>query len=162
MVELWTALARRGMMSCKSGATLTTSRDVPQPQLSFSAKDDSIVRPILLTLYQATNVTIQNINMINGPEWINFVCPCDVYSLESAHLKYPQVNEGKDITYNNITISAESTSDNEAKNTDGWDIYRSDSVVIADSNINNGDEVYIPCGSHNWVEHVRSSSQIVA
>ena len=39
-----------------------------------SAKDDSTVRPILLTLYQATNVTVQNIKMINGPEWINFVC----------------------------------------------------------------------------------------
>ena len=73
VVEPWTALARRGMMSCKSGAP-TASRDVPQLQLSFSAKDDSLVRPILLTLYQATNVTIQNINMINGPEWINFVC----------------------------------------------------------------------------------------
>ena len=38
-----------------------------------SAKDDSTVRPILLTLYQATDVTVQNIKMINGPEWINFV-----------------------------------------------------------------------------------------
>ena len=127
------------MMSCKSGAP-TASRDVPQLQLSFSAKDDSLVRPILLTLYQATNVTIQNINMINGPEWINFVCPRDVHNLKLAQLIYPQVNEGKDVTYKNITISAESTSDNEAKNTDGWDIYRSDSVVVADSNINNGDD----------------------
>ena len=39
-----------------------------------SAKDDDTVRPILLTLYQATDVTVQNIKMINGPEWINFVC----------------------------------------------------------------------------------------
>ena len=38
-----------------------------------SAKDDDTVRPILLTLYQATDVTVQNIKMINGPEWINFV-----------------------------------------------------------------------------------------
>ena len=38
-----------------------------------SAKDDSIVRPILLTIFQATNVTVENIKMINGPEWINFV-----------------------------------------------------------------------------------------
>lgn len=33
-----------------------------------------------------------------------------------------------------------STSKNDAKNTDGWDIFRSDNVVIADSNINNGDD----------------------
>ena len=39
-----------------------------------SADDDDTVRPILLTLYQATDVTVQNIKMINGPEWINFVC----------------------------------------------------------------------------------------
>lgn len=38
-----------------------------------SAKDDSIVRPVLLTLFQATNATVQNIKMINGPEWVNFV-----------------------------------------------------------------------------------------
>ena len=38
-----------------------------------SAKDDSIVRPILLTIFQAKNVTVQNVKMINGPEWINFV-----------------------------------------------------------------------------------------
>ncbi len=27
-----------------------------------------------------------------------------------------------------------------AKNTDGWDVYRSDSVVIQNSHINNGDD----------------------
>ncbi|KAH9856716.1 glycoside hydrolase family 28 protein [Lenzites betulinus] len=86
------------------------------------AKDSSTLRPILLTIFQATNVTVQNIHMINGPEWINFV------------------NEGQDITFRNINISAVSTSKNDAKNTDGWDIFRSDNVVIADSNINNGDD----------------------
>ncbi|KAI0352041.1 glycoside hydrolase family 28 protein [Trametes cingulata] len=82
----------------------------------------STPRPILLTIFQATNVTVQNIRMINGPEWINFV------------------NEGQDITFRNISISAVSTSKNAAKNTDGWDIFRSDNVVIADSTINNGDD----------------------
>ena len=51
-----------------------------------------------------------------------------------------QVNEGKEITFKNISISAVSTSKNPAKNTDGWDIYRSDSVVLRDSIINNGDD----------------------
>ncbi|TBU26735.1 pectin lyase fold/virulence factor [Dichomitus squalens] len=86
------------------------------------AKDDSTVRPILLTLYQATDITVQNIKMINGPEWINFV------------------NEGKNVVFRNITITAVSTSSNDAKNTDGWDIFRSDNVTIADSNITNGDD----------------------
>jgi galacturan 1,4-alpha-galacturonidase len=86
------------------------------------ATNSTLLRPILLTLYQATDVVITNITMINGPEWTNFV------------------NEGKNIVYNGINISAVSTSNNLAKNTDGWDIYRSDSVSIINSNINNGDD----------------------
>lgn len=50
------------------------------------------------------------------------------------------MNEGQDITFRNISISAVSTSKNAAKNTDGWDIFRSDNVIIADSNIDNGDD----------------------
>jgi galacturan 1,4-alpha-galacturonidase len=39
-----------------------------------------------------------------------------------------------------MDLSAASTSNNAAKNTDGWDIYRSDNVVIQDSHIKNGDD----------------------
>ncbi|KAI0343542.1 glycoside hydrolase family 28 protein [Trametopsis cervina] len=86
------------------------------------AKNSSLARPILLTIYQATNVTVDSVRMINSPEWVNLV------------------NEGTDVTYRNISISAVSTSKNAAKNTDGWDIYRSDNVVIENSNITNGDD----------------------
>ncbi|CAL1711768.1 unnamed protein product [Somion occarium] len=86
------------------------------------AKNSSLARPIILTVYQATNITVQNLRMINSPEWVNLV------------------NEGKAATYRNITISAVSTSKNAAKNTDGWDIYRSDNVIIVDSTVNNGDD----------------------
>lgn len=51
----------------------TSLTDIKGAHIFFSAKDDSIVRPILLTIFQATNVTVENIKMINGPEWINFV-----------------------------------------------------------------------------------------
>lgn len=50
------------------------------------------------------------------------------------------MNAAQDVTYDNITINAASTSDNVAKNTDGWDIYRSDNVVLKNSVINNGDD----------------------
>ncbi|KAG1723133.1 glycoside hydrolase family 28 protein [Suillus paluster] len=73
------------------------------------ATNSTLLRPILLTVYQAT-------------DWINFV------------------NEGHNITYDGINISAVSTSSHLAKNTDGWDIYRSDNVVIINSNIDNGDD----------------------
>lgn len=39
-----------------------------------------------------------------------------------------------------MTIRGKSTSKNEAKNTDGWDTYRSDGVVIQDSVVDNGDD----------------------
>ncbi|KAJ7644451.1 pectin lyase fold/virulence factor [Roridomyces roridus] len=79
------------------------------------ASNSSLLRPITLTLFQATT-------MINSPEWFNFV------------------NEGKNVTFNNVTFTAASTSSNGASNTDGWDIYRSDQVTIKNSVINNGDD----------------------
>ncbi|KAF7299446.1 putative exopolygalacturonase X [Mycena indigotica] len=79
------------------------------------AKNSSLLRPITLTIFQATNVLVQNVKFLNSPEWFNLV------------------NEGKNVTYNNITMNAASTSSNAAKNTDGWDIYRSDKVTITNS-----------------------------
>ncbi|KAJ7043092.1 pectin lyase fold/virulence factor [Mycena alexandri] len=86
------------------------------------AANASLLRPISLTLFQATNVLVQNINMINSPEWFNLV------------------NEGKNVTFDNIHINAVSTSTHGPSNTDGWDIYRSDQVTIKNSHINNGDD----------------------
>ncbi|KAF7296660.1 Protein kinase domain-containing protein [Mycena chlorophos] len=86
------------------------------------ASDSSLLRPVTLTLYQATNVVVQNIRYANSPEWFNFV------------------NGGKNVTFNNVTLSAVSTSKNGAVNTDGWDIYLSDTVTIKNSVINNGDD----------------------
>ncbi|KAF8191437.1 pectin lyase fold/virulence factor [Mycena galopus ATCC 62051] len=86
------------------------------------ASNASLLRPITLTLFEATNVLVQNIKMIDSPEWFNFV------------------NEGQDVTFDNIHINAVSTSINGPSNTDGWDIYRSDQVTIKNSIINNGDD----------------------
>ncbi|KAJ7593776.1 glycoside hydrolase family 28 protein [Mycena floridula] len=82
----------------------------------------TIQRPVTMTLYQAKNVVVKNIRMINSPNWFNFV------------------NEGQNVLFDNITINAASTSTEGAKNTDGWDTYRSDNVVISNSIINNGDD----------------------
>ncbi|KAJ7646204.1 glycoside hydrolase family 28 protein [Mycena rosella] len=86
------------------------------------ASNSSLLRPITLTLFQATNVLVSNIKMVNSPEWFNLV------------------NEGKNVTFDGVTLNAASTSSNGADNTDGWDIYRSDQVVIKNSVINNGDD----------------------
>ncbi|TFK50935.1 pectin lyase-like protein [Heliocybe sulcata] len=95
---------------------------VGQPWYDAFASNSSLLRPILLTIFQGRNVQIQDIMMLNGPEWINFV------------------TDSSDVLYNNIHINASSTSKNLAKNTDGWDIYRSDNVTIQNSIINNGDD----------------------
>ncbi|KAJ3882280.1 glycoside hydrolase family 28 protein [Lentinula edodes] len=86
------------------------------------ASNSSLLRPIILTLNEATNVLVENIQMVNSPEWFNLV------------------NECQNVTFNNISITAKSTSDNFISNTDGWDIYRSDMVTIKNSVINNGDD----------------------
>jgi polygalacturonase len=53
-----------------------------------------------------------------------------------------QVTDSKNVTFNNLVINATSTSKNPAKNTDGWDVYRSDSVVIENTSVNNGDDCF--------------------
>ncbi|KAH9485603.1 Exopolygalacturonase [Psilocybe cubensis] len=88
----------------------------------ISASNSSLLRPITLTVFQAKNVLIENINMINSPEWHNLV------------------NEGQNISYNNININAVSNSSHNAANTDGWNVYRSDNVAILNSVIVNGDD----------------------
>jgi galacturan 1,4-alpha-galacturonidase len=82
----------------------------------------TLLRPIILTVFQAKNVLIENIHMINSPEWHNLV------------------NEGQNIVYNNINLNSVSTSANQASNTDGWDVYRSDNVAILNSVIVNDDD----------------------
>ncbi|KAI0261285.1 pectin lyase fold/virulence factor [Gloeopeniophorella convolvens] len=86
------------------------------------AKNSSLVRPIILTVFEGDNVAIQNIKLLNSPEWNNLV------------------HQSRNVVYANIHINSQSTSENNAANTDGWDIYRSDKVVIRDSVINNGDD----------------------
>lgn len=57
--------------------------------------------------------------MINSPNWYNFVY------------------NSKNVSYTNITIKTHSISQNPPKNTDGWDIYRSDRVSVVNSDIQN-------------------------
>ncbi|KAI0732704.1 pectin lyase-like protein [Fomitopsis betulina] len=79
-------------------------------------------RPVPLTIGNATNVVVENITQWQSPNWNNFV--------------YQSTN----VTYRNIYINSFSYSSAPAKNTDGWDIYRSSQVTITDSTINNDDD----------------------
>ncbi|KAI5123826.1 hypothetical protein M0805_009118 [Coniferiporia weirii] len=84
--------------------------------------NSSLLRPIILTIMNGTNIAVDNIKMINSPEWFNLI------------------HSSKNVTFSNINLTAVSTSSAGIHNTDGWDIYRTDQVVIKDSVINNGDD----------------------
>lgn len=55
---------------------------------------------------------------------------------------YSFIANSTNVVFNNFDISGYSSSSNEAKNTDGWDTYRSSDITIMNSVINNGDGTY--------------------
>ena len=54
--------------------------------------------------------------------------------------RYNFVANSTDVVFDSLDISGYSQSKNVAKNTDGWDVYRSSNIVIQNSVINNGDD----------------------
>jgi galacturan 1,4-alpha-galacturonidase len=65
--------------------------------------------------------TIANLNLRYSPEYYHFVA------------------NSTNVIFDNINIAGESVSKNIAKNTDGWDTYRSSDLTIQNSHVNNGD-----------------------
>lgn len=57
---------------------------------------------------------------------------------------YTFLANSTNVVFNNFDISGYSSSSNEAKNTDGWDTYRSSDITIMNSVINNGDGKSVP------------------
>ena len=86
------------------------------------AEDDLILRPVLFGTIGLKSGTISNLSLIYSPEYYNFVA------------------NSTSVTFSDIFITGYSTSNNTAKNTDGWDTYRSSSITIENSIINNGDD----------------------
>ncbi|KNG47716.1 glycoside hydrolase family 28 protein [Stemphylium lycopersici] len=86
------------------------------------AKDIYILRPILFGLIGAEGAKISDLKFRYSPQWYTFVA------------------NSSDVVFSNIDIYGDSVSKNPAKNTDGWDTYRSDNIVIQNSHINNGDD----------------------
>ncbi|KAG8772187.1 hypothetical protein FRC12_003212 [Ceratobasidium sp. 428] len=80
------------------------------------------IRPVLFTTANSTGVTYDNIKMINSPMWFNLVT-------DSSY-----------ITFTNTVLNATSSSSKAAKNTDGFDTYRSNHVTIQNLWYNGGDD----------------------
>ncbi|CAO2649859.1 Nn.00g011510.m01.CDS01 [Neocucurbitaria sp. VM-36] len=86
------------------------------------AKDIYILRPILFGAIGLKGARIEDLKFRYSPQW------------------YTLVANSTDVVFSNIDIFGGSVSKNPAKNTDGWDTYRSDNIVIQDSHIDNGDD----------------------
>jgi len=86
------------------------------------AENIYILRPVLFGTIGLHGGSISNLNLRYSPEYYNFVA------------------NSTNVVFSNISIAGFSTSNNTAKNTDGWDTYRSSNIVIQNSVINNGDD----------------------
>lgn len=80
-----------------------------------------ILRPIIMGVVGLHDSTISDLNLRYSPEYYHFVA------------------NSSNVVFNNITVAGGSKSKNPAKNTDGWDTYRSTDITIQNSVVNNGD-----------------------
>ncbi|KAJ4393006.1 hypothetical protein N0V93_002210 [Gnomoniopsis smithogilvyi] len=84
--------------------------------------NSSLVRPILFVADGLQGATISGLNFVNPPNWFNLIA------------------NSSDVVVSGLNLSAVWSTGEETPNSDGWDIYRSDSIVLQDSIVNNGDD----------------------
>ncbi|KAI1104685.1 glycoside hydrolase family 28 protein [Jackrogersella minutella] len=84
--------------------------------------DTALLRPMLFALDGMKGATMSNLRMRNPPNWFNIIA------------------NSSDIMISNMDLRAESLNGTKIANSDGWDTYRSDGVVIQDSYIQNTDD----------------------
>jgi len=80
------------------------------------------LRPVLVGIDGLKNSVISDLVLRYSPQYYHFVA------------------NSSNVVFNDINISGFSKSANTAKNTDGWDTYRSSDLTIMNSVINNGDD----------------------
>ena len=86
------------------------------------AQNNLILRPILFGTIGLHGGFIGDLNLVYSPQYYNLVA------------------NSSDVVFSNIFVTGYSKSNNTAKNTDGWDTYRSQRITIENSTINNGDD----------------------
>ncbi|KAF0325125.1 polygalacturonase [Colletotrichum asianum] len=85
--------------------------------------NSTVVRPLLLGTDGLKGGSITGLKMINSPNWFNIIA------------------NSSDILISDMDLSVVVTnSTSPARNTDGWDTYRSDNIVIQNSVIDNTDD----------------------
>ncbi|KAF3932650.1 Exopolygalacturonase [Dactylella cylindrospora] len=86
------------------------------------AKNSSIYRPMVIGVSNMNGGTWSGLHLKNPPNWFNWI------------------TDSKDLIWDNIVMTVQSNNSNSPKNTDGWDTYRSDNIVIQNSIVNNTDD----------------------
>ena len=61
------------MMHCEFRCLIIPIAAISLKRSLQSATNSSLLRPITLTIFQATDVVVENINYVNSPEWHNLV-----------------------------------------------------------------------------------------
>ncbi|KAI1081031.1 glycoside hydrolase family 28 protein [Whalleya microplaca] len=82
----------------------------------------TLLRPLLFAFDGMKGATMSNLRMRNPPNWFNVIA------------------NSTDILISNMDLRAKSLNDVTIANSDGWDTYRSDRVIIQDSFIDNTDD----------------------
>lgn len=99
------------------------------------ASNSSYRRPTLLYVDGSTDVAVSNLVFRDAP-----------------NVFHSTTGGARNVVYTNITLSAVSTSDNEPKNTDGWDIGDSTYVTIRGASVLNDDDCVAFKPGANYVE----------
>jgi len=86
------------------------------------AANSSTLRPVMFGILGLHNSRFGPLNLLNSPEYYHFVA------------------NSSGIVFDSININTYSTSSHGAANTDGWDTYRSDNIVIQNSHVVNDDD----------------------
>ncbi|KAJ8131977.1 hypothetical protein O1611_g1646 [Lasiodiplodia mahajangana] len=93
-----------------------------QPWWDAFAANSSLLRPISLVLDGLHGGSVSGIHMVSPPNWFNLIA------------------NSSDVIISDMVLTAKSSSSNPVKNSDGWDTYRSDHIVIQNSVIDNTDD----------------------
>ncbi|KAJ4324909.1 hypothetical protein N0V94_000963 [Neodidymelliopsis sp. IMI 364377] len=79
-------------------------------------------RPVLFAIVGLEGGSVSGIKLRNSPFWHNIIA------------------NSSDVVYSGLDLFSTSNNGNFEKNTDGWDIYRSERITIENSTITNGDD----------------------
>lgn len=84
-------------------------------------KNKALKRPVLFAIVGLEGGSVSQFKLRNSPFWHNIIA------------------NSSNVVYSDLDLFSTSNNENFEKNTDGWDIYRSDNIIIENSTITNGD-----------------------